>query len=1039
MADDDEFSNIKLSDRKVAINEALAEQLGLNLNGLRDQKLTLRIPKPSQMPSESSLGKKDDLVESLVELEIAFVVPNKSIGRFGLHISQLDSPNIYLPIELLQDSLSRSALAHKQNPQANVIFLSAKTDVAATSQPTNILAELQPELSDFGLTLKEVSQLKADDDEHVFEYLSLSSDRMVLSDQIVEVVKNTFPDAQEVFTYLANDIRNEGMASGIPFSMISAIDFGDQFPLLDVNDQRIEPLGVYEIVLNEWAAADLNAKIGDDIRVKYFEPEAAHGTGDEVEFNFKVKAIAKLSEPDTPFRVRRRRVIDAQYLNQSPTLANDPDLTPEVPGLTDAESIERWDLPFATADKLRAKDDEYWNMYRTTPKGFISLQRGQQLWDSRFGKVTSFRIPVTSGNLKVASEKLLTSLHAVDTTIGFSNIPIRRQAVAASSGSTPFDALFLALSMFVIGAALILVALLFRLTLQRRSVQTGILMALGLNRGQVSTTILIEMVMVALLGVVVGVAVGVGYAWLMIYGLKTWWLGAISKPILELHTSSWVLAVGALCGLLICLITIVLTIRGLRKIPIRNLLAGDFETGAATNRKQAAWRTWSIVGMIVVAVGLSVVASFLGGEPQAGAFMGSGFFVLAAALLFVFQILIRSDESTGAKVSSLNLRGLASRFACRNPLRSTLTIGLVAVAAFLIMAVSSFRLSPTNEGTAGFDLIATSDQPVFDRLNEASRDDINAFSFRVKSGEDASCTNLYQSTQPQVIGVPDEFVTHFDDAKNSFRWASSLARRKDEVENPWWLLSQKLADGAIPVVIDKNTANYSLKIFAVGGDYTVQFDSGQSVTFRVVGFLENTILQGSLIISEADFIKTFPTVSGYRMFLVDANDETDEHETIANSVSSRLEEKYGDQGFDAQSAISLLGKYQQVQNTYISTFQTLGALGLLLGTFGLAVVQIRSVLERQQELGLMRSVGFSLAKLSRMVLLESIWLLLVGLLVGIGAALVTTLPHYLFGGASIPWMDLAVLFGLILVFGLLAAWLASRTIARMPLVQSLRG
>ena len=110
----------------------------------------------------------------------------------------------------------------------------------------------------------------------------------------------------------------------------------------------------------------------------------------------------------------------------------------------------------------------------------------------------------------------------------------------------------------------------------------------------------------------------------------------------------------------------------------------------------------------------------------------------------------------------------------------------------------------------------------------------------------------------------------------------------------------------------------------------------------------------------------------------------------------------------------------------------------MLGTFGLAAVQIRSVFERQKELGLMRSVGFTRNQLSRMVLLENIWLLLTGLAIGVIAALVTTVPHYLFGGASIPWFDLAVLFVIILLCGAAAAWLASRIISKMPLIQSLR-
>ena len=242
------------------------------------------------------------------------------------------------------------------------------------------------------------------------------------------------------------------------------------------------------------------------------------------------------------------------------------------------------------------------------------------------------------------------------------------------------------------------------------------------------------------------------------------------------------------------------------------------------------------------------------------------------------------------------------------------------------------------------------------------------------------------------------------------------------------MLLSETEDDSIPVIIDKNTANYSLKIFATGGEYKVKYDSGEEVTFRVVGFLENSVLQGSLIVSEENFVRAFPSIGGYRYFMIDGQE----------SDSRILEERLSDQGFDARSATQMLAQFQTVQNTYISTFQTLGALGLLMGTFGLAVVQIRNVFERRKELALMQSVGFTRRQLSKLVLMENSYLLLGGLVVGIVAALFATLPHYWFGSASVPWQELAMLFALIAAAGLLASVLASRIIARLPLVESLR-
>ena len=426
----------ELLDRQVIINQTLADQLGLNRESQssnRESRLTLRIPKPTQLPADSALGKKEDLVESLVDLELVQIIPDRSLGRFGLRPTQIDSPNIFVPIELLANALYRGALSHKQELQANVIFLSAGGEQPpAPEQTKSLMAALRPTLEDFGLSIKLVRQTKLNSNEAVFEYYSLSSDRLVLADEVVAAVQQAFPDAVPVFTYLANDIRQIDAESGIPFSMITAIDFDDRFPLLDVKENRIPALAADDIVLNQWAAADLNVEVGDQIEVSFFEPESTHVNEIERVATFKLTAIAGLAAPDSPFQSRRRQIIPAEFVDQEPTLANDPDLTPEVPGLTDAESIENWDLPFETAGKIRAADDDYWNDYRTTPKGFISLARGQELWNSRFGSLTSFRIPMTAGNIDEVSQRLLAQFETDNARLGFSIVPIRRKAIAAS-------------------------------------------------------------------------------------------------------------------------------------------------------------------------------------------------------------------------------------------------------------------------------------------------------------------------------------------------------------------------------------------------------------------------------------------------------------------------------------------------------------------------------------------------------------------------------------------------------------------------------
>ena len=158
---------------------------------------------------------------------------------------------------------------------------------------------------------------------------------------------------------------------------------------------------------------------------------------------------------------------------------------------------------------------------------------------------------------------------------------------------------------------------------------------------------------------------------------------------------------------------------------------------------------------------------------------------------------------------------------------------------------------------------------------------------------------------------------------------------------------------------------------------------------------------------------------------------------LFNSVS-QLESDLADQGFDGRDSRELLAELLAVQNTYLSTFQALGALGLLLGTFGLAAVQLRSVLERSRELALLRAVGFHDSKIVRLVFLENFFLLLAGLGAGVFAAAIAVLPHFVFGNATIPWLELAIVFVVILAIGWLTVGWASRRVLKTPLLAALR-
>lgn len=159
----------------------------------------------------------------------------------------------------------------------------------------------------------------------------------------------------------------------------------------------------------------------------------------------------------------------------------------------------------------------------------------------------------------------------------------------------------------------------------------------------------------------------------------------------------------------------------------------------------------------------------------------------------------------------------------------------------------------------------------------------------------------------------------------------------------------------------------------------------------------------------------------------------------SSEMARVLETRLGDIGFDASDAREVLSGMMAVQNTYLRTFQSLGGLGLLLGTLGLAISQVRNVLERRSELAVMRAVGFTPRRLATLVMGETASLLLLGVGCGVFCAIVAVLPYTLTSGMSPPILEPVMLVGGILLIGLIAGVVAATKVVRLPLLDSLRG
>ncbi len=685
-----------LSAGQIVPNVALSRKLA------PARSMVVHLPRTSEIPAESALGRKKETVQTLPALEYRGAISDVGIGSFSLHFNQQFPYNGFVTLDTLQNALD-------QPGRANVIFVKLDdlcrrddNSYAPSIADDELLRRaLQPTLADYGLTIAPVGD----------RYFNFSSDRMLLDEATDAAARAAFAplNGQPTFTYLANEISAGDGRAKIPYSTITALDLRTEPPLgpfLTDDGKTIEPLADGEIVLNRWAADDMakqgvKLKPGDEIQIRYFQPDDLHGEGKESTARFRLKAICELSGA-----------------------AADRHLVPELKGVTDRKSIANWNPPFKFDSKaVRKADEDYWDKYRATPKAFVSLAAGRRLWSSRFGRTTSWRIPARP---ETSLATLTAALKLDPEKLGFQFLPIRRIALEAAGGTTSFNLLFLGFSCFIIAAALMLVALLFKLGIDGRATEIGTLAAIGFRRRQIRRLLLGEGLVVSLVGGALGVVGGLGYAWLMLVGLRTWWLAAVTTPFLELHVTWESLAIGFAAGVLVSLGTIAWSLRQQSRLSVRELVSGQSGPSTATaspgRRHFGPSRVIAVLSLLSAIALIAFLAGRTSGEAQASVFFGSGFLVLLGLLSLIWDRLKRGATSLSAAAHG-SLWRLAIRNVARRPLRSTLTIGLMAAASFLILSISAFRLEPPREsgdlhgGDGGFSLFAETDQPVYQDLS----------------------------------------------------------------------------------------------------------------------------------------------------------------------------------------------------------------------------------------------------------------------------------------------------------------------------------
>jgi len=930
------------------------------------------------------ISEKEPLV--IFRLKVAAIAEDEQMGRFSLKSNQSAPFNIFIPLATLDRKVGLEG-------NANLMLISDTKDKNLSTHNLDSLLRLSWKPEDAGL---EFHKLPGNNT------LEISSDRIFIDDNTAKAIHYAIPEAHTIFTYLVNAISTNSYST--PYSFVTAADL----PGMHISER--------EIIISNWLANDLVVKTGDSIQLRYF----------------KMGALRKLTEDSARFCVKTILPITDPLFDRM--------LMPDFPGMSDAGNCRDWETG-APVDltQIRDKDEQYWNEYRGTPKAFVSVAAGQKLWNNAFGHATAFRFSIDSTGLQILKTRLMARLNPAEN--GLRILDVLSEGKSAAANSTDFGGLFLSLSFFIIAAALLLIAMLLSLHAQKRMAESAILATLGFRKMQILYILFSEASLVIITGSILGVIAGIYYNKLLLIGLNTLWNDAVRTSMLQMHLVPATLFVGFASGVITAMLVLLLILLQNFRRPLSNMVKNIAIPSPALNLRQEKTSLTLAILFFTFAAGI-IIYSFLSSRKDLSEiFLSAGGLILATGIVLLNFIILYTTRKTPA--SAPGFYNMILRNASQKRRRTLSAITLLALGTFSVIITGANRKAfygtenDPQSGTGGFLFWAESTVPLLYDLNspegKAKYDLIDEPALRHVwflemlrlNGNDASCLNLNQVSQPSILVINSGYFDH----KQSFSFLK--LEPGCNVQHPWLTLNTELAPGVIPCFADQTVIQWGLRK-KTGDTLLYRDESGKTLKVKIMGGLDNSIFQGNILVSDEFFRHYFPSAAGSNVMLIDGDFAQ------RQAISARLEYLFQDFGTVVTPASERLAQFNSVENTYLSVFMLLGGLGVILGTFGLGIVILRNIRERQAEIALYLAIGFTREYVFKLLAMEYVFLLLSGMLTGTFAAGIGLLPSIFATAAPLPRGFIGAILFVILMSGLLWIFLPIKNALKKNLISSLR-
>lgn len=518
-----------------------------------------------------------------------------------------------------------------------------------------------------------------------------------------------------------------------------------------------------------------------------------------------------------------------------------------------------------------------------------------------------------------------------------------------------------------VGAFLIYNA--FSMTVVERTREIGMLRTVGLTHQQVARQIIAEAGFMGLVGSLLGIAFGV----LLARGLTRLMALLLDQDLSALSLPFGLILQSGVIGLFVAVIAAFIPAWQASRIsPLEALRTrGTRKEGWLITR---GWRAG--VGLLLVSIILLLWNPYpndekfrVGGMAVMGLFLG-GTLTLPAIIGYWEKItrpLIRRFYGSSGMLGSRNIQ--------RAKVRTTLTVAALMIGVAMMIVVwiitESFK-GDVEEWLAGYmggDLYITSSVNLRDNLwhrmesvdGVAAITPIRYFEVEMESPEGSLETVLYSAVDPASYAQVTSYI--FND----------LAQQNEEQA-----MARLEAGNAIFI----SSVIAELYGFQVGDKVQLMTKTGME-SFEVAAVIVDFYNQGLVIHGNwQDMVRHF-RVRNANAFMVKVTGDTAVTEVMDN-IEAIFGERYH---LVIESNQSMKQRASQLMRSAFSMFDVLALIAMIVAFLGISNTLTMNVLERTQEIGMLRSIGVTRRQVLGMILAEAGALGLLGGVLGIGFGL----------------------------------------------------